>query len=193
MQADPNKKNMERMEERVPESDQQQLNHMLTDSAWDHQAVMNQVALEADRWLGGHHNSCLLIDESGFRKSGKHSVGVARQWCGRWGKVDNCQVGVFAALGRGHRAALVDERLYLPESWVDDAGRCRRAGIPKPARVFKTKAQLSCSDIEELLRHFLPKRAVTKEEVMAQMEKRHEKRLASIQQAYRKQGIMLLE
>ncbi len=77
MQADPNKKNMERMEERVRESDQQQLNHMLTDSKWDHQAVMDQVALEADRRLGGHRNNCLLIDESGFRKSGKHSVGVA--------------------------------------------------------------------------------------------------------------------
>ena len=63
MQADPNKKNMERMEERVPDSDQQQMNHMLTDSEWDHRAVIDQVALEADRWLGGHRNSCLLIDE----------------------------------------------------------------------------------------------------------------------------------
>jgi SRSO17 transposase len=143
MQADPHKKNMERMEERVPESDQQQLNHMLTDSDWDHQAVMDQVALESDRWLGGHPNSCLLIDESGFRQSGKHSVGVARQWCGRWGKVDNCQVGVFAALGRDHRVALVDERLYLPQSWVEDPARCRRAGIAESARVFKTKMQLA--------------------------------------------------
>ena len=104
---------------------------------------MDPVALEADRWLGGHHNSCLLIDESGFRKSGKHSVGVARQWCGRWGKVDSCQVGVFAALGRGPRAAWVDERLYLPQAWVEDPARCRRAGIPKAARVFKTKVQLA--------------------------------------------------
>ena len=143
MQADPNKKNIERMEERVLGSDQQQMNHMLTDSEWDHRAVIDQVALEANRWLGGHHNSCLLIDESGFRKSGKHSVGVARQWCGRWGKVDNCQVGVFAALGRGNRATLVDERLYLPGRWVEDPARCRGAGIPKQARVLKTKVQLA--------------------------------------------------
>ena len=143
MQADPNKKNMERMEERVPGSDQQQMNHMLTDSEWDHRAVIDQVALEADRWLGGHRNSCLLIDESGFRKSGKHSVGVDRQWCGRWGKVDNCQVGVFAALGRGNRATLVDEQLYLPARWVEDPARCRRAGIPKQARVLKSKVQLA--------------------------------------------------
>ena len=120
MQADPNKKNMERMEERVPGSDQQQMNHMLTDPEWDHRAVIDQVALEADGWFGGHRNCCLLIDESGFRKSGKHSVGVARQWCGRWGKVDNCQVGVFAALGGGNQATLVDERLYLPVHWVED-------------------------------------------------------------------------
>ena len=75
---------------------------------------MDQVALEADHWLGGSADSCLLIDEGGFKKSGKHSVGVARQWCGRLGKVDNCQVGVFAALGRDRRVTLVDERLYLP-------------------------------------------------------------------------------
>jgi len=143
MQADPNKKNMERMEERVPESDQQQLNHMLTDSEWDHRAVIDQVAQEADRWLGGHRNSCLLIDESGFKKSGTHSVGVARQWFGRWGKVDNCQVGVFAALGKDHRATLVDERLYLSERWVEDPARCQRAGIPTSAPVLKTKVQLA--------------------------------------------------
>lgn len=60
-------------------------------------------------------------------------------------------------------------------------------------RAASTCPLLSCSDIEEMLRHFLPKRAVSQEEVLAQMEKRHEKRLASIRQAYRKQGIVLLE
>jgi SRSO17 transposase len=143
MQADPNKKNMERMEERVPNADEQQLQQMLTDSPWEHQAVIDQVALEADQWLGGHPNSCLLIDESGFKKAGKHSVGVARQWCGRLGKVDNCQVGVFAALGRDRRVTLVDERLYLPETWCDDPKRCEQAGIPEAQRVFKTKVALA--------------------------------------------------
>jgi SRSO17 transposase len=143
MQADPNKKNMERMEERVVDADEQQLQQMLTDSPWEHQAVIDQVALEADQWLGGHPNSCLLIDESGFKKAGKHSVGVARQWCGRLGKVDNCQVGVFAALGRDRRVTLVDERLYLPEKWCDDPKRCEQAGIPEAQRVFKTKVALA--------------------------------------------------
>ena len=148
MQADPNKKNMERMEERVPDADEQQLQHMLTDSPWDHQAVIDQVALETDQWLGGHPNSCLLIDESGFKKSGNHSVGVARQWCGRLGKVDNCQVGVFAALGRDRRVTLVDERLYLPEQWCDDAKRCNLAGIPEAHQCFKTKVALALEMVE---------------------------------------------
>jgi SRSO17 transposase len=143
MQADPNKKNMERMEERVPDSDEQQLQQMLTDSPWDHQAVMDQVALEADRWLGGHPESCLLLDETGFEKSGKHSVGVGRQWFGRGGKVENCQVGVMAALGRDQRVTLIDARLYLQQSWCEDAQRCERAGVPEAKRVFRTKIALA--------------------------------------------------
>lgn len=148
MQADPNKKNMERMEEKVANADEQQLQHMLTDSDWDHQAVIDQVALEADGLLGGDRNSCLLIDESGFKKSGRHSAGVGRQWCGRLGKVDNCQVGVYAALGRGHRVTLVDERLYLQEKWTDDPKRCEQAGIPRAFRCFKTKVALALEMVE---------------------------------------------
>ena len=148
MQADPNKKNMERMEERVPNADEQQLQHMLSDSPWGHQAVMDQVALEADGLLGGNRNSCLLIDESGFKKSGKFSVGVSRQWCGRLGKVENCQVGVFAALGRDRRVTLVNERLYLPEKWASDRQRCEQAGIPEEFRGFKTKVALALEMVE---------------------------------------------
>ena len=139
---------MERMEERVPNADEQQLQHMLTDSPWNHQAVIDQVAMEADGLLGGNRNSCLLLDESGFKKSGSHSVGVARQWCGRLGKVDNCQVGVFAALGRDRRVTLVDERLYLPEKWTDDPQRCEQAGIPEEFRCFKTKVALALEMVE---------------------------------------------
>ena len=148
MQAEPNKKNMERMEERVPSADEQQLQHMLSDSPWGHQAVMDQVALEADGLLGGNRNSCLLIDESGFKKSGNFSVGVGRQWCGRLGKVENCQVGVFAALGRNRRVTLVNERLYLPEKWASDRQRCEQAGIPEEFRGFKTKVALALEMVE---------------------------------------------
>ena len=81
MQA--HRKNMEPMEEVVVAADAQRLQHMLTESQWDHRAVLDQVALEADQWLGGTADSCVLPDESGFAKKGKQSVGVARQWCGR--------------------------------------------------------------------------------------------------------------
>jgi len=120
---------MERMKEIVTEADEQRLQHMLTDSPWDHRAALDQAAEEADQWLGGTADNCLLIDESGFAKKGKHSVGAKRQWCGRQGKVDNYQVGVFAALGKGHMSTLIDERLYLPEEWVLDRARCRQACI----------------------------------------------------------------
>ena len=136
------RKNMERMEAPVVGADDQALQYMLTESHWDSQAVLDQVAQEANHLLGGDE-SCLLLDESGFEKKGEHSVGVARQWNGRLGKVDNCQVGVFAALGRGARATLIDYRLYLPESWSEDVPRCKKMGIPESFCQFKTKSELA--------------------------------------------------
>lgn len=143
------KKNMERMEEVIPEADHQQLQHMLSNSAWDERAVLDQVAQEADQQLGGHADSCLVIDESGCPKKGRDSVGVARQWCGQLGKVENCQVGVFAALGRGHQATLTDTRLYLPQAWIDEPERCRAAGVPAEQIVFKRKHDLALELIEQ--------------------------------------------
>lgn len=143
------RKNMERMEETVVDADDQRLQHMLTESPWDHRAVLDQVAVEADQWLGGTADSCLLIDESGFAKKGKHSVGVQRQWSGRQGKVDNCQVGVFAALGKGDFSTLIDERLYLPKEWTSNPARCRKAGIPQTECRYRSKAELAL----EMVRH----------------------------------------
>lgn len=143
------KKNMERMAEVVPGSDEQALQHFLSNSFWNDQAVMDQVALEANRQLGGHAGTGLMIDEVGITKKGAHSVGVARQWNGRLGKVDNCQVGVFAALSLGARATLIDKRLYLPQEWIDDPERCKEAKIPKHQRTLKSKAALAL----EMVRH----------------------------------------
>jgi SRSO17 transposase len=137
------KKNMERMTEVVPESDEQVLQHFLSNSTWNGRAVLDQVAREADALLGGKPDSALLLDESAFTKKGKKSVGVGRQWNGRLGKVDNCQVGVFAALSRGSHATLIDERLYLPSTWVTDKERCDAAQVPAKARQAKTKPELA--------------------------------------------------
>jgi len=137
------RKNMERMEEVVPDCEYQSLQHFLSESDWDARAVLDQVAVEADRHLGGSADSCLLLDESSFQKKGTKSVGVARQWSGRLGKVDNCQVAVFAALAQGASSTLLDTRLYLPKEWVQDRKRCLAAGVPACEVVLKSKADLA--------------------------------------------------
>ena len=137
------KKNMERMEEKVPDVEYEQLQYFLSESRWHYRPVMDQISRDADQLLGGHSDSALYIDETGIPKKGKMSVGVARQWCGQSGKVDNCQVAVFATLGQGHYSTMVDCRLYLPDVWTKDEVRCNKAKIPAEDRQFKTKHDLA--------------------------------------------------
>ena len=148
MQAGP-RKNMDRMAEVVPDSKSRNLQQFLTHSKWNHQEVIDHVARDADKLLGDKRQACLLIDESGFEKQGRRSVGVARQWLGRLGKVDNGQVAVFGALANGRYAAPVDVRLYLPAKWADDPKRCDGAGVPQGDRRFRTKTELAL----EIVRH----------------------------------------
>jgi SRSO17 transposase len=84
-----------------------------------------------------------ILDESAHRKKGRASVGVARQYAGVIGKVDNCQVGVYVSLVCHTHSTLINCRLFLPESWTDDPARCDTAGVPAPARTFKTKLELA--------------------------------------------------
>jgi SRSO17 transposase len=84
----------------------------------------------------------LVLDESSFPKCGPKSVGVARQYCGATGKIDNCQVAVYAAYASATGHTLLDTRLYLPEEWTRDPVRCRAAGIPEDV-VFRTKPELA--------------------------------------------------
>uniref|UniRef100_UPI0025E01C99 transposase n=1 Tax=uncultured Thiodictyon sp. TaxID=1846217 RepID=UPI0025E01C99 len=90
------RKNMERMAEVVTDSDEQALQHFLSNSPWDERGVLDQVARDADALLGGTADTALLIDESGITKKGRHSVGVSRQWNGRLGNVDRIR---FAWVG----------------------------------------------------------------------------------------------
>ena len=99
---------------------EQQFQHFISNSPWDHGPVVAQIARDADILLGGTPMSGLIIDECSFPKQGDCSVGVARQWSGRLGKVDNCQVAVFGVLTDGRRHAPVDMRLYLPNAWIED-------------------------------------------------------------------------
>jgi SRSO17 transposase len=139
---------MMKMAEVVPDSDAQALHHFLSESDWDSQAVMDQVAAGADALLGGTLDSCLVLDETSFPKKGTKSVGVARQWCGTRGKTDNCQVGVFASLGHGSQAALINARLYLPREWADSAKRCKSAGVPEADQRLRTKPELALEMVQ---------------------------------------------
>jgi SRSO17 transposase len=91
------------------------LQQFVSDSPWEHEPLLAQVAGEAARQRGGRRGSARYIDETRFVKKGAASVGVQRQYCGRLGKIENCQAGVFASLVCGERATLVDFRLFLPE------------------------------------------------------------------------------
>jgi SRSO17 transposase len=119
----------------------QQFQHFISQSPWNHEPVVAQIGRDADALLGGKPESALIIDESSFPKQGDRSVGVARQWTGRLGKVDNCQVAVFGVLTDGERHTPVDMRLYLPRGpWIDDPGRCDAAGVPEAARTYTSKS-----------------------------------------------------
>lgn len=102
------------------------------------QALTRQVAEQL-----GQPDGVLVFDPSGFAKSGQESVGVARQWCGRLGKVDNSQVALYLGdvSSRGH--TLVDTRLYLPKEWTQDKARLDKAGVPKAQRGYRSRHQLA--------------------------------------------------
>jgi SRSO17 transposase len=112
------------------------------------QAPWPYVPLRAElvRWVDedfGDPDGVLIVDESGVAKCGAKSVGVARQYCGATGKIDNCQVGVFLAYASRHGHTLLDTRLYLPEDeWAKDTARRQAAGVPAEV-VFRTKPQLA--------------------------------------------------
>jgi hypothetical protein len=93
--------------------------------------------------LGGEHSGVLVVDETGFLKKGEKSVGVARQYTGTAGRIENAQVGVFLAYASEKGAAFVDRALYLPrEEWADDPLRREEAGVPDEVR-FATKGELA--------------------------------------------------
>jgi SRSO17 transposase len=143
------RKNMDRMAEVVPESKSRNLQQFLTHSKWNHREVIDHVAQDVNTLLGDNRDACLLIDESGFAKQGKRSVGVSRQWLGRLGKVDNGQVAVYGALANDQYVAPVDVRLYLPREWANDPKLCERAGVAENERIFRKKTELAL----EIVRH----------------------------------------
>ena len=117
-------------------------------SPWDDKPLRDELVRQVGEQLG-EEDGVIVFDPSAFPKSGTESVGVARQWCGRLGKVDNCQVGIFMGYVSSHEHALVDMRLYLPKEWTKDQQRRKKAGIPKEVR-YRTRHYLC---LEMLAKH----------------------------------------
>jgi len=92
----------------------------------------------------------LVVDETGFLKKGEHSVGVARQYSGTAGRIENCQIGVFLAYASRYGQALIDRCLYLPEAWAQDESKRAKAGVPE-GTTFATKPQIACALIAQAL------------------------------------------
>ena len=133
----------------------QSLHHFVAKAEWSDQELLRRVSQwvlpKMDRSGGGFW----IIDDTGFPKKGKHSVGVARQYCGVLGKQDNCQVAVSLSLATEQASVPVAYRLYLPREWADDAVRRDTAGVPAEVR-FATKTEIALQQLEALLAEGAP-------------------------------------
>src|ERR671938_94567 len=114
---------------------------VLSHGLWDEEAARDPCRAHAVERLGAA-DAVLVVDETAFVKKGRHSAGVARQYCGTLGKVENCQVGVFLAYGSRKGHALIDRRLHLPEGWAEDPERRRAAKVPDDGP-FRTKPEIA--------------------------------------------------
>ena len=139
----------------------QSMHHLVADSEWSDTALLAAVARKVVPVLSqaGQVPCYWIIDDTGFRKYGKHSVGVARQYCGQLGKTDNCQVAVSLSLATADGSVPLDYRLYLPQEWTEDKGRCERAGVPKEI-AFATKGEIAWTQIEAALAAGIPRGTV---------------------------------
>ncbi len=123
------------------DQERQALQKFIGQHPWAHQPLQAELARQVGAALGDAA-AVLVFDPSAFPKKGTESVGVQRQWCGRLGKIDNCQVGVYLGYAARAEHALVDLRLYLPQEWARDPERRAKAGVPKGIR-FHTRHELA--------------------------------------------------
>jgi SRSO17 transposase len=152
LMSDLDRKNVESIAYRH-EQDRRSLQHFMGCAEWDHRPLMLELARQVGRELG-EDDGVIVFDPSAFPKKGTKSVGVARQWCGRLGKVDNCQVAVYMAYVSRIDQALVNARLYLPREWAQDRARRKAAGVPKSVR-FQTRHEQALEMLREQ-RELLP-------------------------------------
>lgn len=141
------RRNIENVAEAVAGGVVRTMQKFVSQGCWDDGDVLGELRRHVVDMLDDE-DAIINVDETGFAKKGTKSVGVKRQYSGTLGRVDNCQVAVFAnyCSGRGH--TLFDRRLYLPEEWADDQERRREAGVPEGV-VFRTKPELALEMIQE--------------------------------------------
>jgi len=137
--------------------------HLLARADWDADAVRDDLLAYVAEHLG-HADGVLVVDETGFLKKGTKSVGVARQYSGTAGRIENCQIGVFLGYAATKGRALLDRELYLPKEWTGDAPRLKEAGVPG-AVGFATKLVLARRMIDRAVSAGVPARWVTADAV----------------------------
>jgi SRSO17 transposase len=160
------RKNTWQIAEHVGHATPDGLQHLLARAVWDPEKVRDEVREYVVEHLGAE-DGVLIVDETGFVKKGACSAGVSRQYTGTSGKVDNCQVAVFAAYASRRGRALVDRELYLPKAWMDDPERCRAAAIPED-REFATKPQIARTLLTRLVEARVPARWIAADEAYGQ-------------------------
>jgi SRSO17 transposase len=144
--SDLDQKNVESIAYRFGQ-DRMPLQWFIGVSDWDDVPLRKELVRQVGQELG-EDDAVVVFDPSGFPKSGQESVGAARQWCGRLGKVENCQVAIYMGYASRREHALVDMRLYLPREWTKNAKRRKKAGIPKGTR-YHTRHQLCLEMLKE--------------------------------------------
>jgi SRSO17 transposase len=127
--------------------DRQGLQKFIGQVEWQHEPLLTELTRQVGAALG-QADAVLVFDPSAFPKKGTESVGVQRQWCGRLGKIDNCQVGIYLGYVSRLEHALVDFRLYLPKEWANRKRRRQKAGVPK-AVCFRTRHELILEMLDE--------------------------------------------
>jgi SRSO17 transposase len=132
-------------------STHQSMHHLVADAPWRDAAMLSAVAERVLPKLIERDDAVYwLVDDTGFPKKGKHSVGVAHQYCGQTGKQDNCRVAASLSIASERGSLPIDYQLYLPREWADDESRRGKAGVPEEV-VFKTKPTLAMEQIEAAL------------------------------------------
>jgi SRSO17 transposase len=142
------RKSVEPMAARVAPADVQQLHHFIATSPWRCEPLEEELVRAADRLVGGP-DAVLVIDDTALVKQGRHSVGVARQYCGQLGKKANCQALVSLTLARAEVPVCVGLRLFLPRAWAEDAARRTRAGVPE-AIPSRPKWQIALDELDRV-------------------------------------------